>query len=420
MRRLTALFALLFLFISLPLFALNVSFSNVKGGGVLGDNSSFELKNVNVNGKDYSVRFNLTPDLKIVPVSAYLQRESSGIFPFCQESSDYKTGSFSVLDLKTGKIEKNLNTYTLGGDIRCYFFSHYVFVVDAPNDANKATFYVYDVNNGFNDVIANYVLPYQNPHGIAFLSENKAYIVFYFENFILVFNPLTGEELGRIDLSSLLSLNPGTQHVGTEHLLLSGNYLFVSCDLARTYYGDPKPDKGAIVVIDTRNDSIVKVIETKECPRDMRVHGDYLYYLAKGFWGDAIGKVYRISLKDFSQEDTPYITSDYAPIILFELADDGSAYYVAGTWGEKYKVFRIFNIDYYRDSDRAGMEEIYESPGSGIFDISYFAGKLFIADRGTGSGDGALVVVDKKGNVTKYGEDEIGYPPYKLGTDGNY
>ena len=359
----------------------------------------------------------------------------TNFLPVATISSDYKSGGYAIVDINNMKAYKNLNSYTIGGDDRSYYFDGYIFVVDAPNDTSVSTFYVYKVDESAasldetvaKTVVANYNINRQNPHGIAFKSLSKAYLITYYDNSILIFNPLTGTELGTIDLSNYLyTSDNGTQnqYVAAEHMLLRGDKLFVSIDRARTYYGDTQPDKSMILVIDTTTDSVEKAIEVSYAPRSLQVFGDYLYFVSMGDYSSPIGKIYRIDLStdnlDSNFTVSPVVsdnTTDY--IKNFTITTEGSLYFVANSgWGKPYNIYRILNTDLYNDTSKTGLETtpVYSSNGY-IPDIDFLCGKVVVTDR---DGDGAIVLIDKDGNSTKFTGTELGYPPYKLGTDYNY
>ncbi len=367
--------------------------------------------------------------------------------PIVTESYNYQTGGFSVI--ATDGPHKNLNQAPLGGDIRSYYFDGYTFVVDAPNTGGISTFYVYKTGfsnfneNSNNQLIANYNIQRQNPHSIAFKSLKKAYLTTYFDNSILIFNPLTGEELGSIDLTPYLYVADNgskNQYVGAEHMVIYKNKLFVSLDRARTYYGDVQPDKSVILVINTDTDQIENSILVDYSPRSLQVYNDKLYFLSMGDYSNPIGKIYRIDLANMSVDQnfkiSPIVNSDNATEYIknFEITSNGEVYLVTnGGWGSPYNVYKILNINTYNDSTKNGLitTPVY-SASSYISDIDYICGYIVLADRGKADIDyktkevkeiiepGALVLIDEAGNINKISDEQLGYPPYKIGTDYNY
>ncbi len=371
--------------------------------------------------------------------------------PIATESYNYQTGMYSIVDLNNLTAYKQLNTYSLGGDIRAYVYGDYIFVVDAPNSGNTSTWYVYKIDQTSTTLdqtkakttIANYTINRQNPHSIAFSSDSKAYLTTYFDNSILIFNPQNGNELGTIDLTPYLyTADNGTQnkYIGAEAMLMTGDKLYVSLDRARTYYGDATPDKSMILVIDTTNDTVTKSIKVPYSPRSLQIFGNYLYFLSMGDYSNPIGKIYRINLSDYSLDSnfviSPIVSGSSTEYIKnFVITPEGELFLVTNAgWGQPYNVYMIDNVEKYNDSTKAGLNTtaIYSASGY-VPDLDFVCGYLVIADRGKADIDyktkevkeilqqGALVFIDTNGKVVKKILDtDLGYPPYKIGSDYNY
>jgi hypothetical protein len=100
-----------------------------------------------------------------------------------------------------------------------------------------------------------------NPHDLAVINESIAYMAFYGSSDLLKLNPLTGERLKTIDISSLNDPS-GDGLPEAEQLLLLGNKLYVMCQrLDRNEGFVTKGNKGAIGVIDTTTDALVGRID---------------------------------------------------------------------------------------------------------------------------------------------------------------
>ena len=354
------------------------------------------------------------------------------LLPIATVSSDYQTGGYSIYDFSSNTSYKALNSYSIGGDDRSYYYNGYIFVVDAPNSGNLSTWYVYKVGKTY-DVnsatmpVANYNIDRQNPHSIAFANINKAYLTTYFDNSILIFNPLTGATLGTIDLTSYLyASDNGTKnkYIGAEHMVIYKDKLFVTLDRARTFYGDVQPDKSMILVINLKNDTVEKSIEVSYAPRSPQVYKNYLYFVSMGDYSAPIGKIFRINLSTYTVDNNFIVSSvtksdssiDY--IKNFVISPQGELFFVANSgWGKPYNVYEILNIDLYNDSAKKALIEtpIYSSDGF-VADMAYYCGNVVLADRGSASG---LVFISKTG-TKKITDTELGYPPYKIGTDFNY
>jgi YVTN family beta-propeller protein len=102
-----------------------------------------------------------------------------------------------------------------------------------------------------------------NPHDIAFVSPEKAYITLYGSDRILMMNPLTGEILGEIDLSSFADAD-GTPEVDALHLI--GSSLFASVQrLDRNNFFAPL-GSSIVLVIDTVTDMVIRQIPVEVNP----------------------------------------------------------------------------------------------------------------------------------------------------------
>jgi hypothetical protein len=209
-------------------------------------------------------------------------------------------------------------------------------------------------------------------------------------------------------------------------MLIYKNKLFVTLDRARTYYGDLQPDKGMLLVINMENDTVEKSIEIDFASRAPQIYKNYLYFLAMGNYSAPIGKIYRIDLssygldKDFTvssltKEDN---STDY--IKNFIITPEGALVFVANAgWGKPYNVYGITNVELYDDDDKSGLisQPIYSSTGY-ISDMDFYCGNIVLTDRG--SSPGLVFIPMGEGDTFKISDTDLGYPPYKIGSDYNY
>lgn len=118
-----------------------------------------------------------------------------------------------------------------------------VIVLDRDNLATPLT--QYSTGNG------------SNPHDIAFVSNEKAYISRYGLTHLLVVNPVTGDSLGSVDLSTFADADGLPE---TSQLALYGGHLFAACQRLdrETLMWDPT-DFSVIAVVDVTTDLLVDV-----------------------------------------------------------------------------------------------------------------------------------------------------------------
>ena len=95
-----------------------------------------------------------------------------------------------------------------------------------------------------------------NPHDMAFVSEEKAYISRYGRTQVLIVNPVTGDSLGAVDLSDFADAD-GLPEV--SQLALYGNYLFAACQRLDRDNGWVPTDVSVIAVVDVMTDQVVDV-----------------------------------------------------------------------------------------------------------------------------------------------------------------
>ena len=353
------------------------------------------------------------------------------ILPIGTVSSDYKNGNYAVVNLNDWSVEKNLNPTPLGGDIRTYLFDDYIFVVDAPAAKNQSTWYVYKTDS-LSAPIANYNINGANPQGFAIKNLHKAYLTNFQGNEIIIFNPLTGEKEGSIDLTPYLY--KGNNYIAAFNMLLYKDKLFVTAK--RRYVGwsssDPNiPDHSYILVIDTNSDKVIKAIPVNYDPLDPQIYNGYLYFLSKGDYSSPIGKIYRINISNLELDNSFIITSPKNPdnesqtdyIKNFVITNEGEMFIVAnnGVWGAPYHVFRILNVTTYNDSTKTGLIPTPIYTGSYIRDIAYTCNYVIVADRNKDDTKSYLVFINKDGKIVKKIQaQDLGYEPFMIGTNYFY
>ncbi|MBW1972337.1 MAG: hypothetical protein JRI44_05825 [Deltaproteobacteria bacterium] len=168
-------------------------------------------------------------------------------------TSDYSTGSYSILDTENMSSTNNINI--IHSDSMGRYFNGKIYIIERLEgdaiivlDQNDPTTIVtqYSVGNG------------TNPQDINVIDQNKAYITLYGTNYLLIVNPSTGAELGRIDFSPLADADGIPEMC---EMVRYGDYIFVAVQrLDRNNWFAPT-DKSYVAVIDTKSDSIVNVIE---------------------------------------------------------------------------------------------------------------------------------------------------------------
>ncbi len=166
-------------------------------------------------------------------------------------TTDYSTGGYATIDLDTlaaqtfqgsGIVESDNAVTAYGG--RIYVINRYGFdniTVMDPSDLT-APVVQFTTGNG------------TNPHAMAFVSDAKAYVSLYGADYLLIVNPTTGEEVGRVDLSGFADADGIPE---ASAMVIVDGKLFVALQrLDRNSWFAPT-DASYVVVIDTATNEIV-------------------------------------------------------------------------------------------------------------------------------------------------------------------
>ena len=166
-------------------------------------------------------------------------------------TTDYSSGSFSSLDLATNTATNDHLTIHSDAVVRTYRDKVYIInrlgqdnVLVLNRDDLKTPLTQYSTGNG------------SNPHDMAFVSEEKAYISRYGHAELLIVNPVTGDSLGAVDLSVFADAD-GLPEM--NQLALYDNYLFVACQRLDRDNGFVPTDVSVIAVVDVMTDQVVDV-----------------------------------------------------------------------------------------------------------------------------------------------------------------
>ena len=166
-------------------------------------------------------------------------------------TTDYSSGSFSSMDLSTNTATHDHLTIHSDAAVRTYRDKVYILnrlrqdnVIVLSRSDLKTPLTQYSTGNG------------SNPHDMAFVSEEKAYISRYERTQLLIVNPITGDSLGAVDLSAFAD-EDGLPEM--NQLALYDNYLFVACQRLDRDNGFVPTDVSVIAVVDVMTDQVVDV-----------------------------------------------------------------------------------------------------------------------------------------------------------------
>lgn len=161
-------------------------------------------------------------------------------------------GSFSTIDMASMHAVNSIGS--LHDDAAVRAFDNLVYVLNSPShdqiqvlnpSSNFATLAQYSAGNG------------SNPHDMAFVSEEKAYVSLYDASKIWIVNPLTGQSLGEIDLSSYADADGNPE---VDQLFIQGTNLYASIQRLDRNNSDAPTNTSSVLVVDTQTDQVTNEI----------------------------------------------------------------------------------------------------------------------------------------------------------------
>lgn len=198
-------------------------------------------------------------------------------------TTDYTTGRLAVVSLDGSPglgVTVNPSVTDIHSDALIETDGRYVFVL---NRQGSDSILVLDSRSNFS-VVANYSTGSgSNPYDIEVLSSSKAYVSRYGTTSVLIVNPLTGEQLGTIDLSAYADSDGNPEMA--EMVAVNGKVYVLMQRLVSFNPSAP----GLVAVIDTATDSLVDADATAAGTQAVTLNcynPQYMDYLA------ATGKLY--------------------------------------------------------------------------------------------------------------------------------
>lgn len=174
-------------------------------------------------------------------------------------TTDFSTGSYSVVDLDTRRVTPDINAGGVHSDAIARFFNGRIYVVnrqgvdsiqiiDPEADFTTPAGAELSVGNGM------------NPHDIVFINATKAYVSLYASPELLVINPTTLSIMRRINLANLSK--PGDGSAPEAHLMLFHNDLVYLLLQHLDFTANPpaKVAPGEVVILDPATDTVREVL----------------------------------------------------------------------------------------------------------------------------------------------------------------
>lgn len=160
-------------------------------------------------------------------------------------TTDYTSGTLSVVDLATRAITPDVATVSSDPVARCY--RGLVYVVNRYGYDNVQ---IIDPAQGYATVRQFSVGNGTNPQDIAFASPTKAYVSRLGSPDLLIVDPSTGATLGAIPLGAWADADGNPE---AAHLAVVGDLLFVALGRLADFV---PADTGLVVVVDMRADTV--------------------------------------------------------------------------------------------------------------------------------------------------------------------
>ncbi len=171
--------------------------------------------------------------------------------------TDYETGVGSVIWLDDPHTA-DPGVASIHSDAVSRWFEGLIYVVNRQNGDNIQ---VLDPGNGFTTIAQHSTGNGTNPSDIALLTPNKAYVTRYDSNILLIMDPVTGAQLGTIDLSAFADSDGLCE---MDKALIVGDVLFVAVQrLDRNNWWGPVGDS-YLAVIDCSADTLVDTDPSEE------------------------------------------------------------------------------------------------------------------------------------------------------------
>ena len=326
-------------------------------------------------------------------------------------TTDYSSGSFSSMDLSTNTATHDHLTIHSDAAVRTYRDKVYILnrlrqdnVIVLNRSDLKTPLTQYSTGNG------------SNPHDMAFVSEEKAYISRYERTQLLIVNPITGDSLGAVDLSAFADAD-GLPEM--NQLALYDNYLFVACQRLDRDNGFVPTDVSVIAVVDVMTDQVVDVdantagvqgiVMASKNPAGAVQRGNKWFLSAVNSFSDFTdGGIEVVDLENLRSEG----------IVIDEIALGGNTNSLAMISDNKgYVVVSDANFvnevkifDLTRQSVSSRLSGV---SGGYIPDLGVFGGRLYVLDQGSfvDPASAGVRVYDVKTDQLVAGPISTGLPP---------
>ncbi len=163
-------------------------------------------------------------------------------------TTDYSTGSFSTIDLST--LTTNAGIGAIHSDAVALRANGILYVINRLGQDNITVYNPADLSTPVRQFSVGNG---SNPQVLVLITPTKAYVTLNEKDYILIVNPQTGLELGRIDIASYADVD-GIPEAGPAILYNGGVYVALQL-MDRNNFWTPSP-QGKLLKINAATDTI--------------------------------------------------------------------------------------------------------------------------------------------------------------------
>ncbi len=329
-------------------------------------------------------------------------------------ATDFSSGGFGTIDLSnTRNVTRASPSRRIHEDAVVRVFGDRIYVL---NRFFRDTIQILDPNDDFATVIECRVEEGGNPHDIAFVDSNKAFVSHFDSPVIWIVNPsatsCSNFKRGEIDLTSLAD-DDGNPDM--DQMAIVGTRLYVA--LQKLDIGNilrEPAENGAIAVIDIDRETIVDSIELSgenpfSATKGLTLHNDQIVVAQAGIFGIDDGGIEFIDIRTGKPSGFALTERDFGGDVTdFVLIHDQLAYAIVSDRDFASKLVR------FDPSNPRSVRTVAERPGFDLFDIELNDhGEIYMADR-TRSAPG-MRIFDAASGVEKTSQPiDVGLPPFEV------
>lgn len=174
-------------------------------------------------------------------------------------TTDFSTGSYSVVDLPTRDTFNDIGLGGVHSDALARFFNGQIYVINRLGQDNVQRI---DPQRGYRTRAQESVGNGTNPQDIAVVSADKAYVSRLADDELLIVDPESLAEIGTVDLSALTKAGDGDGAPEAFRMLVHDGLVYLILQHLDFSGGFPLPKvaSGEVVVIDPATDTIIEPV----------------------------------------------------------------------------------------------------------------------------------------------------------------